>query len=101
MPLTGGAAFARWILLSSRGTVTVIPLQPSHQRFDLIHPFLIFFKIIKQNPQEFRRGDGKMKALAPNFGAIDDENSVQVSGVIQIPTRCVLNVTPIAEISAS
>lgn len=44
--------------------------------------------------------DAQMKALAPNMGAIDDENSVQISGVIQIPTRCVLHITPIAEISA-
>ena len=43
------------------------------------------------------RDDGQMKALAPNLGAIDDENSVQVSGVIQIPTRCVLHVTAIRE----
>lgn len=43
------------------------------------------------------RDDDEMKALAPNMGAIDDENSVQVSGVIQIPTRCVLHVTPMAE----
>jgi len=47
------------------------------------------------------RDDEDMKAPAPNMGAIDDENSVQVSGVIQIPTRCVLHVTPVAEISAS
>jgi hypothetical protein len=47
------------------------------------------------------RDDEQMKALAPNMGAIDDENSVQVSGVIQIPTRCVRHITPIAEISAS
>lgn len=43
------------------------------------------------------RDDGQMMALAPNMGAIDDENSVQVSGVIQIPTRCVLHVTPMTE----
>lgn len=43
------------------------------------------------------RDDDQMKALAPNMGAIDDENSVQVSGVIQIPTRCVLHVTAIRE----
>ena len=43
------------------------------------------------------RDDDQMKALAPNMGAIDDENSVQISGVIQIPTRCVLHVTPMAE----
>lgn len=43
------------------------------------------------------RDDGQMKALAPNMGAIDDENSMQVSGVIQIPTRCVLSVSPLGE----
>jgi hypothetical protein len=43
------------------------------------------------------RDDDQMKALAPNMGAIDDKNSVQVSGVIQIPTRCVLHVTTLAE----
>ena len=43
------------------------------------------------------RDDGQMLALAPNMGALDDENSVQVSGVIQIPTRCVLKVVPLDE----
>jgi hypothetical protein len=33
----------------------------------------------------------ELKALAPNMGSLDDENSMQVSGVIQIPTRCVIN----------
>ena len=47
------------------------------------------------------RDDGQMLAVAPNMGALDDENSVQVSGVIQIPARCVLHVTPIAETTAS
>lgn len=41
--------------------------------------------------------DAKMKVLAPNMGAIDDENSVQISGMIQIPTRCVLNTTRLSE----
>ena len=41
--------------------------------------------------------DGQMLALAPNMGAIDDENSVQVSGVIQIPARCVLKLTRLRE----
>lgn len=41
--------------------------------------------------------DGQMKALAPNMGAIDDENSVQVSGVIQIPARCVIKQTRLKE----
>lgn len=39
----------------------------------------------------------QMKVLAPNMGALNDENSVQVSGVIQIPTRCVIKVTAISE----
>lgn len=43
------------------------------------------------------RDDDQMKALAPNMGALDDENSVQVSGVIQIPTRCVKRITPLSE----
>jgi len=38
-----------------------------------------------------------MKAIAPNMGAIDAENSMQVSGVIQIPTRCVVKVTRLKE----
>jgi hypothetical protein len=41
--------------------------------------------------------DAQMKALAPNMGAIDDEDSVQVSGVIQIPTRCVIKETKLSE----
>lgn len=43
------------------------------------------------------RDDKQMKALAPNMGAIDDENSMQVSGVIQIPTRCVISVSTLVE----
>jgi hypothetical protein len=43
------------------------------------------------------RDDAEMKALAPNMGAINNENSVQVSGVIQIPTRCVVSVTRLRE----
>jgi len=41
--------------------------------------------------------DDDIKALAPNMGALHDANSVQVSGVIQIPARCVIKVTQIAE----
>jgi hypothetical protein len=41
--------------------------------------------------------DEQMKALAPNLGALDDENSVQVSGVIQIPARCVIKQTQLRE----
>lgn len=43
------------------------------------------------------RDDKQMKALAPNIGAVDDENSVQISGVIQIPTRCVIKLTRLRE----
>ena len=43
------------------------------------------------------RDDGQMLAVAPNMGALDDENSVQVSGVIQIPARCVLKLTRLRE----
>ncbi len=39
--------------------------------------------------------DEHVKALAPNMGG--DERSAQVSGVIQIPTRCVVRVTQLAE----
>jgi hypothetical protein len=41
--------------------------------------------------------DPQIKALAPNMGGLDNENSVQISGVIQIPTRCVRRITPLAE----
>lgn len=43
------------------------------------------------------RDDEQMKALAPNMGALDVESSVQVSGVIQIPTRCVVHLTRLKE----
>jgi hypothetical protein len=43
------------------------------------------------------RDDKQMKALAPNLGALDDKNSVQVSGVIQIPARCVIKQTQLNE----
>jgi len=43
------------------------------------------------------RDDDQMKAVAPNMGALGDENSVQISGVIQIPTRCVRRITPLPE----
>lgn len=43
------------------------------------------------------RDDDQVKALAPNLGAINDKNSVQASGVIQIPTRCVVNLTRLRE----
>jgi hypothetical protein len=43
------------------------------------------------------RDDKQMKAVAPNMGAINDGESLQVSGVIQIPTSCVLRITPLQE----
>jgi hypothetical protein len=43
------------------------------------------------------RDDHHMKAIAPNMGAVGTENSVQVSGVIQIPTRCVVKITALSE----
>ena len=36
-------------------------------------------------------------AHAKDMGALDDENSVQVSGVIQIPARCVIKLTRLRE----
>lgn len=39
--------------------------------------------------------DAQVKALAPNMGG--DDNSAQVSGVIQIPTRCIVKVTRLQE----
>jgi hypothetical protein len=42
--------------------------------------------------------DGKrMKALAPNMGGFDGKALVQVSGVIRIPTRCVVSVARLGE----
>lgn len=41
--------------------------------------------------------DSHTKALAPNMGGLQSEGSVQVSGVIQIPTRCVLRITHLSE----
>lgn len=42
--------------------------------------------------------DGKEnKSLAPNMGNINDPSSMQVSGVITIPTRCITKITPLQE----
>lgn len=38
-----------------------------------------------------------VKALAPNMGNVWDKNSMQVSGVIRIPARCVVRVVEIDE----
>ena len=37
------------------------------------------------------------KAVAPNMGGLENENNVQVSGVIRIPTRCVIKVSYLDE----
>lgn len=34
-----------------------------------------------------------MKAVAPNMGGLEDECNVQVSGVIRIPTRCIIQIS--------
>lgn len=42
--------------------------------------------------------DGKkVKALAPNMGGIDEKTDVQVSGVIHIPTCCVVSIKRLEE----
>ena len=42
--------------------------------------------------------DGEdVKALAPNMGGLRTNGSVQVSGVIRIPARCIVKVTPLDE----
>lgn len=41
------------------------------------------------------------KALAPNMGDVLVESSVQVSGVIRIPTRCILNMVGLNEAEES
>ena len=38
--------------------------------------------------------DGEdVKALTPNFGHTNDEHSLQISGVIQVPASCVVKIT--------
>ena len=41
--------------------------------------------------------DSNVKVLAPNMGGLNDDSSVQVSGVIRIPARCVVRVFELAE----
>lgn len=43
------------------------------------------------------RDDDQMKALAPNMGGLNNKCSLQISGVIQIPTSCILRITQLAE----
>ena len=38
-----------------------------------------------------------LKALAPNLGGLDGACSAQVSGVIRIPTRCVVRIVRLKE----
>jgi hypothetical protein len=38
------------------------------------------------------KDDTKVKALAPNIGGLDSKTSPQCSGVIAIPTRCVIKI---------
>ena len=43
------------------------------------------------------RDDNQMKVVAPNMGSVNVEGSLQVSGMIQIPTSCVLQITNLDE----
>ena len=38
------------------------------------------------------------KVLAPNMADIEDKHNIQTSGVIHIPTKCVVRVTPLIEV---
>jgi hypothetical protein len=45
--------------------------------------------------------DGEdLKAVAPNMGGLDSKCSAQVSGVIRIPTRCVVRIIPLGELTS-
>ena|SRR3990167_10087770 len=42
--------------------------------------------------------DGEdVKSLAPNMGGLENENNMQVSGIIQIPARCIISVHNLEE----
>ncbi|MGB7815633.1 MAG: hypothetical protein WBL28_04695 [Methylotenera sp.] len=41
--------------------------------------------------------DEEQKVLASNMADIEDKDNIQASGVIHIPSKCVLKITPIAE----
>ena len=43
------------------------------------------------------RDGKKVKALAPNMGEISNPSNAQVSGVIQIPSRCVIKIHVLQE----
>lgn len=46
--------------------------------------------------------DGEdQKVLAPNMADIEDKHNIQASGVIHIPTKCVLRITPLVEVNAT
>jgi hypothetical protein len=47
-----------------------------------------------------RAHDKTVKALAPNVGGLDGKCSPQCSGVIAIPTRCVIQITKLEETDA-
>lgn len=38
-----------------------------------------------------------VKALAPNMGDLGDHESAQASGIIRIPTRCIISVVRLSE----
>ena len=44
---------------------------------------------------------GEQKVLAPNMADIEDKHNIQTSGVIHIPTKCVLRITPLNETIAA
>ena len=41
--------------------------------------------------------DGKVKVLAPNMGDVEAGEAMQVSGVVEIPERCVVKVSKLKE----
>jgi len=43
----------------------------------------------------------EQKVLAPNMADIEDRHNIQASGVIHIPTKCVLRITPLVEVNAA
>jgi len=56
------------------------------------------FTVVKCASVGWLVGDGKkVKALAPNMGAIDDEQQIQASGIIRIPARAVTKVVRLKE----
>lgn len=39
----------------------------------------------------------EVKVLAPNMGGLENENNVQVSGIIRIPARCIIRISALEE----